>query len=40
MIFIAIHYMEHYDNPIDFLKWLYDMAEYRDELAKETKIKA
>ena len=30
MKFIAIHYMDHYNAPIDILMWLYDMAEYRD----------
>jgi hypothetical protein len=30
--------MKYYDNPIDILMWLYDMAEYRDEQAKAAKI--
>jgi hypothetical protein len=37
--FVANHFIEHYDNPIDILMWLYDMAEYRDELAKSAKNK-
>ena len=32
LTFIACHYMDHYDSPIDILGWLYDMAEYRDNL--------
>jgi hypothetical protein len=40
MEFVAKHFIEHYDSPIDILMWLYDMAEYRDEQAKATKIKA
>jgi hypothetical protein len=32
LTFVATYYHEHYDSPIDILMWLYDMAEYRDEL--------
>jgi hypothetical protein len=32
LVFVSIHYQEHYTYPIDILKWLYDMAEYRDYL--------
>ena len=28
--FVAIHYPEHYSQPIDILMWLYDVAEIRD----------
>jgi len=37
MEFVAIHFIEHYNSPIDILMWLYDMAEYRDEQAKAAK---
>jgi len=37
MEFVAKHFIEHYDSPIDILMWLYDMAEYRDEQAKAAK---
>jgi hypothetical protein len=33
MTFVACHFPEHYNAPIDILMWLYDMAEYRDEVA-------
>ena len=41
MRFIAIHYSEHYNAPIDILMWLYDMAEYRDQqkIAKKNEKK-
>ena len=32
LTFVACNYPEHYSSPIDILMWLYDMAEYRDEL--------
>jgi peptide chain release factor subunit 3 len=34
MKFIAVHYPEHYLAPIDILMWLYDMAEYRDQMKR------
>lgn len=41
MEFIAINgYIEHYHAPVDLLMWLYDMAEYRDELAELKRIDA
>lgn len=36
--FVAIHFPDHYDSPIDILMWLYDMAEYRDEIKRQPKI--
>ena len=38
MEFIAIHYSEHYFNPIDILMWLYDMAEYRDDVIEQKRL--
>ena len=32
LTFVACFYSDHYNSPIDILMWLYDMAEYRDEL--------
>jgi peptide chain release factor subunit 3 len=37
MKFIAINFCEHYDAPIEILMWLYDMAEYRDQIKAEKK---
>lgn len=35
LTFVACHYPEHYNTPIDILMWLYDMAQYRDDLKYE-----
>jgi hypothetical protein len=40
MAFVATHFIEHYESPVDILMWLYDMAEHRDKQAEATKIKA
>ena len=40
LTFVAIHFPDHYSTPIDILMWLYDMAEYRDDMAYITKQKA
>ncbi len=32
MTFIAFYYHAHYESPVDILMWLYDMAEYREDL--------
>jgi len=39
MKFIAIYFAEDYSDPIERLKWLYDMAEYRDSKYKKEKPK-
>jgi len=38
MEFVACNYFEHYSAPIDILMWLYDMAEYRDDLEEQKRI--
>jgi hypothetical protein len=40
MTFVAVNYPEHYNGPIDILMWLYDMAEYRDDLKAEAAYNA
>lgn len=35
LTFVAAYYNAHYESPVDILMWLYDMAEYRDELENE-----
>lgn len=39
MTFVSIHYPDHYSAPIDILMWLYDMAEYRDDLKEAARRK-
>jgi len=38
LTFIACYYSEHYYSPIDILMWLYDVAEYKEELAEQEAI--
>lgn len=30
--FVACHYPDHYSSPANILDWLYEMAQYRDNL--------
>lgn len=39
LTFVAIHYSEYYNTPVDILGWLYDMAEYREEQERYKKRK-
>jgi hypothetical protein len=32
LTFVASHYPEYYSSPYNILKWLYEMAQYRDDL--------
>ena len=40
LTFVACNYPEHYSSPIDILMWLYDMAEYRDDLKYDNSYSA
>ena len=37
LTFVACNYPDHYSSPIDILMWLYDMADYRDEVKQYSK---
>ena len=36
--FIASHHPEHKVEPVDILMWLYDMAQYRDDVIEQKRI--